>query len=117
MDTESTEPAPVIIESTKKETSQKKNPLDTESTQPTPVKIESIKKESSQKNNPGSRLRENLKKNSANSRPASDNGSSRLFKKPEKPTKQLTNKGKSEVKKEGKKSDVIKGKNGAIFQF
>ncbi|KAG4932765.1 hypothetical protein JHK87_046767 [Glycine soja] len=108
LDTESTEPAPVIIESTKKETSQKKNPLDTESTQPTPVKIESIKKESSQKNNPGSRLRENLKKNSANSRPASDSGSSRLFKKPEKPTKQLTNKGKSEVKKEGKKSDVIK---------
>ena len=116
LDTESTEPAPVIIESTKKETSQKKNPLDTESTQPTPVKIESIKKESSQKNNPGSRLRENLK-NSANSRPASDSGSSRLVKKSEKPTTQQTNKEKSEVKKQGKKSDVIKGKNAANFQF
>ncbi|KAG5028006.1 hypothetical protein AAZX31_05G027700 [Glycine max] len=86
----------------------KPEPLDTESTEPAPVKIESTKKETSQKNNhPGSRLRENLK-NSANSRPASDSGSSRLVKKSEKPTTQQTNKEKSEVKKQGKKSDVIK---------
>jgi len=95
----------------------KPEPLDTESTEPAPVKIESTKKETSQKNNhPGSRLRENLK-NSANSRPASDSGSSRLVKKSEKPTTQQTNKEKSEVKKQGKKSDVIKGKNAANFQF
>ncbi|TKY55113.1 muscle M-line assembly protein unc-89 isoform X1 [Spatholobus suberectus] len=86
----------------------KPEPLDTESTQLTPVTTESTKKETSQKNNPGSRLRENLKKNSANSRSASNSGSCRLVKKSEKPTKQQTNKEKGEAKKQQKKSDVIK---------
>ncbi|KAK7388962.1 hypothetical protein VNO78_23793 [Psophocarpus tetragonolobus] len=85
-----------------------KLPLDTESTLPSPVKVESTKKATNQKNNPGSRLRENLKSNSANSRPASDSGSSRFVKKSEKPTKQQTNKYKSEVKKQQKKSDITK---------
>ncbi|CAJ1944051.1 unnamed protein product [Sphenostylis stenocarpa] len=101
---ESTQPNPVKTETTKKET---------EATQLTPIKIETTMKEtestqvSQMNNNPGSRLRENLKKNSANSRPTSDSGSSRLVKKSEKkkPTKQQTKKGKIEVKKQQKKSD------------
>nr|KYP55510.1 hypothetical protein KK1_001722 [Cajanus cajan] len=90
--------------------------MDTESTQLTPVTTESTKKETSQKNNPGSRLRENLKKNSASSKSASESGSCRLVKKPQKPTKQQSNKEKSEVKKQGKKSDVIKGKNPSLAE-
>lgn len=107
----------------------KPEPLDTESTQLTPVTTEitkketsvptaSTKKETSQKNNPGSKLRENLRKNFASSRSASDSWSSRLVKKSQKPTKQQqTNKEKSGVKKQGKKPDVIKGKSVGIFLF
>ncbi|QCD80885.1 hypothetical protein DEO72_LG2g1208 [Vigna unguiculata] len=91
----------------------KPEPLETESTPLTPVKTESPKKETGQKNNLGSTLREDLKKNSANSRPASDKGSSGLVKKSKNPTKQQTKKGRSEVKNQRKKS-VIKGKNATI---
>lgn len=94
LDTESTQLTPVTTETTKKETS---------------VPTASTKKETSQKNNPGSKLRENLRKNSASSRSASDSGSNRLVKKSQEPTKQQqTNKEKSGVKKQGKKPDVIK---------
>ncbi|KAL9326429.1 hypothetical protein ACSQ67_007074 [Phaseolus vulgaris] len=48
--------------------------LETESTPLSPVKAEPTKKETGQKNNLGSRLRENLKKNSANSTPVSERG-------------------------------------------
>jgi len=94
----------------------KPEPLETESTPLTPVKTESPKKETGQKNNLGSTLREDLKKNSANSRPASDKGSSGLVKKSKNPTKQQTKKGRSEVKNQRKKS-VIKGKNATMFIF
>ncbi|ESW27322.1 hypothetical protein PHAVU_003G191800 [Phaseolus vulgaris] len=82
--------------------------LETESTPLSPVKAEPTKKETGQKNNLGSRLRENLKKNSANSTPVSERGSSRLVKKSKKPTKQQTKKERSELKKQPQKSDVIK---------
>ncbi|KOM33256.1 hypothetical protein LR48_Vigan01g281200 [Vigna angularis] len=89
----------------------KPEPLETESTRLTPVKTEQSKKETDQKNNLESTLREDLKKNPANSRPASDRGSSGLVKKSKKPTnKQQTKKGSSGVKTQHKKSDVIKGK-------
>ncbi|XP_027369129.1 uncharacterized protein LOC113874973 [Abrus precatorius] len=68
-------------------------------------------KETSQKNNDASRLRENLRKNTANSRSASGSGNRRLAKKSEKHTKQQTN------KEKGKKSDVKEGKGAAIFHF
>lgn len=94
----------------------KPEPLETETTPLTPVKTEQSKKETDQKNNLGSTLREDLKKNPANSRPAaSDKGSSGLVKKSKKPTKQQTKKGSSGVNKQHKKSDVIKGKSATIF--
>ncbi|KAK7265777.1 hypothetical protein RJT34_33400 [Clitoria ternatea] len=84
--------------------------LNNDSTQLTPViTIESTKKETSQKSNTGAGLRESLRKNSTNSRSASDSGKLRSVKKSEKPTKQQTaEKEKGKVKKQGKKSDVIK---------
>jgi len=97
---------------------EKPEPLETESTPLTPVKAEPTKKEAGQKNNLGSRLKENLKKKSAkNSTPASDRGSSGLVKKSKKPTKQEIKKERSEVKKQQKKSDVIKGKCPTIVLF
>lgn len=90
--------------------------LNTDSpTQTTPVTIEPTKKETSHKNNPGSRLRENLRKNYANSRSALDSGNRRSAKKAEKSTKPQTNKG--EVKKQGKKSDAKEGKCAVLSYF
>ncbi|XP_058733359.1 uncharacterized protein LOC131604967 [Vicia villosa] len=70
-----------------------------------PVTItEPTKKETNQKKNLGSKLRENLKMNSANSKPASDSRNLRSVKKSEKPSKLETSK--SGVKKRGKKTDA-----------
>ena len=91
--------------------------LDTDSTQVTPVTAtESTKKEACQKGTPGSRLRENLRMYSTNSKPAVNSGNRRSVKKLEKPNKHETNK-KSEVKKQGKKSDVKEGKSKVISLF
>ncbi|CAK8563148.1 unnamed protein product [Lathyrus sativus] len=69
-----------------------------------PVTItEPTKKEINQKKNLGSKLRENLRMNSANSKTASDIRNSRSVKKSEKPSKLQTSK--SVVKKRGKKAD------------
>ncbi|XP_061346633.1 uncharacterized protein LOC133292253 [Gastrolobium bilobum] len=73
----------------------------TDSTPTTPVTSDSTKKETRQKNTPGSsRLRENLRMSSANSRHAFDSGNRRSVKKSEKPSKHETN------KEKGKKSNV-----------
>lgn len=89
--------------------------LNTECTQLTPVTPESTKKETCQKTNPGSRLREKLRMNSANSRLALDSGNRGSVKKPEKPSKHPSNIKKSEVKKQGSKSDVKEGKSATIY--
>jgi hypothetical protein len=93
----STPPAP-IIDSPKKDTSQ--------SSPPAPV-IESTKKDTSQKKNLGSKLRENLRMNSANSKPATDSVNRRSVKRSEKPSKPETIK--SGVKKHGRKAGVKEG--------
>ncbi|WJX89975.1 hypothetical protein P8452_71923 [Trifolium repens] len=90
----STPPAP-IIDSPKKDTIQ--------SSPPAPV-IESTKKDTSQKKNLGSKLRENLRMNSANSKPATDSVNRRSVKRSEKPSKPETIK--SGVKKHGRKAGV-----------
>lgn len=93
--------------------------LDNDSTQftPVPTPTDSTKKQTSQKKNPGS-LRENLRTNSANSRnaSASDSVNRRSVKKPEKPSKSESNK-KSEVKKQTKKSDNKEGKSTITFHL
>jgi len=84
--------------------------LNTASTQVTsPVKtIESPKKETSQKKNLGTKLRENLRMNSAISKSASGSlNRSRSVKKSDKPNKLETNK--SGVKKHGRKADAKEG--------
>ncbi|GAU47780.1 hypothetical protein TSUD_193170 [Trifolium subterraneum] len=91
---QSTSPAP-IVESTKKDISQ--------STPPAPI-IETTKKGTSQKKNLGSKLRENLRMNSANSKPATDSVNRRSVKRSEKPSKPETNK--TGVKKHGRKAGV-----------
>jgi hypothetical protein len=93
----STPPAP-IIDSPKKDTIQ--------SSPPAPV-IESTKKDTSQKKNLGSKLRENLRMNSANSKPATDSVNRRSVKRSEKPSKPETIK--SGVKKHGRKAGVKEG--------
>ncbi|KAK2411321.1 hypothetical protein QL285_046610 [Trifolium repens] len=90
----STPPAP-IIDSPKKDTIQ--------SSPPAPV-IESTKKDTSQKKNLGSKLRENLRMNSANSKPATDSVNRRSVKRSEKPSKPETIK--SGVKKHERKAGV-----------
>ncbi|XP_045789574.1 uncharacterized protein LOC123884511 [Trifolium pratense] len=88
----STPPAP-IVESTKKDISQ--------STPPAPI-VESTKKDTTQKKNLGSKLRENLRMNSANSKPATDSVNRRSVKRSEKPSKPEINK--SGIKKHGRKA-------------
>ncbi|CAL5198357.1 unnamed protein product [Lathyrus oleraceus] len=73
-------------------------------TSPPVTFIEPTKKETNQKKNLGSKLRENLKMTSANSKSASDIRNSRSVKKSEKPSKLETSK--SGVKKRGKKADA-----------
>lgn len=71
------------------------------------------KKDNVQKGNPGSRVRASLSKNSANSRSGLDSGNHRRssVKKPEKLSKQVPNKDKGKIIKQGKKSsDAEQGK-------
>ncbi|XP_050871008.1 uncharacterized protein LOC127073822 isoform X2 [Lathyrus oleraceus] len=77
-------------------------------TSPPVTFIEPTKKETNQKKNLGSKLRENLKMTSANSKSASDIRNSRSVKKSEKPSKLETSK--SGVKKRGKKADAKESK-------
>ncbi|PNX96910.1 hypothetical protein L195_g020127 [Trifolium pratense] len=91
-DTSQSTPAP-IVESTKKDISQ--------STPPAPI-VESTKKDTIQKKNLGSKLRENLRMNSANSKPATDSVNRRSVKRSEKPSKPEINK--SGIKKHGRKA-------------
>nr|AFK48564.1 unknown [Medicago truncatula] len=93
------------IESPKKETSQKKN-LTASSQVTSPVKtIESPKKETSQKKIFGTKLKENLRMNSAISKSASGSlNRSRSVKKSDKSSKLETKK--SGVKKYGRKADA-----------
>lgn len=96
------------IESPKKETSQKKN-LTASSQVTSPVKtIESPKKETSQKKIFGTKLKENLRMNSAISKSASGSlNRSRSVKKSDKSSKLETKK--SGVKKYGRKADAKEG--------
>ncbi|KAL5064771.1 hypothetical protein RYX36_026508 [Vicia faba] len=71
-------------------------------TPPVTTTTEPTKKETNQKKNLGSKLRENLRMNSANSKSASDSRNLRSVKKLEKPSKLETSK--SGVKKRGKKA-------------
>ena len=78
--------------------------LNIDSAQLSPVN-EPTKKETTRKNDPGSRVRGNISKNSANSRPGLEIGSRKSVKKPEKLVKQEPNKEKGKIRKQGKKSD------------
>lgn len=69
----------------------------------------SAKKEATTKNNPATRTRASLSRNSANSRPVPETGNGKTQKKPQKPTKPETNKGKDSIK-QGKKSTKEEGK-------
>lgn len=82
--------------------------LNTDSAKASPV-AESVKKEISSKNSPAPpRTRASLNKNSANSRSVSDIGKPKIQKKPQKPTKQETNKEKDRTK-QGKKLAGVEG--------
>lgn len=70
---------------------------------------ESVKKETIPKNYPATRSRATLHKNSVNSRSVSDTANRNTQKKPQKPTKQETNKEKERTK-QGKKSAGTEGK-------
>lgn len=90
--------------------------LNTDSAKASPV-AESVKKEISSKNSPAPpRTRASLNKNSANSRSVSDIGKPKIQKKPQKPTKQETNKEKDRTK-QGKKLAGVEGKYKVLVFF
>ncbi|XP_031273609.1 uncharacterized protein LOC116132069 isoform X1 [Pistacia vera] len=68
----------------------------------------SAKKEATTKNYPSTRTRASLSRNSANTRSVPETGNGKIQKKPQKPTKPETNKGKDSIK-QGKKSTGEEG--------
>lgn len=71
---------------------------------------EAAVKGTTQKNTPAIRTRSSLNKNTANSRSFSDNGTRKLERKPQKPSKLDATKEKDKIKKQGKKCATEEGK-------